>query len=299
MRNFSEVLSEDFKRYFMECTMNMNSRTRDEYISYINLLVNRQCKDFIDITEEDARSYFNYLGSKLDSGSMTRKTVGVRLSCFRTIASFLEDKIEEYRNPFINIVRPEISPDINPNRIPSMEELDMLMSASRTDPKSFLIMALATRMGLSVTSILSLNRGSIVKEGSITYLYFASKNDFKGNSYIPVPEDVAVILDDYVSQLSDEDNVLFKNKRGNRMNLQNVDKIVRDLVKTTGIKTNYTMKDFRNRAILEMAAHGASLNDLKAYTGLSDVRLDTFMKHTDYVSTHCPANLVNYRLILN
>ncbi len=300
MRLLSECCSEDFKKYFIECTCAKNTRTIDEYVSYVNLICDKLCKDFMDIKSNDAQKYFNYLHGKLNDGKLTRKTIGVRLSCYRTIGQYLEDRVENYVNPFTKIERPEINADLNPNNIPTMQELDSLMTEARKDDKAFLIMALATRMGLSATSIISLNVGSIVEQGDKLFLHFTAKSDFKKDSYIQVPDDVCVILRKYLEKHKDDDNVLFRNNRGNRMNLQNVDKIFRDINKRTKLgDKDFTLKDFRSRAILEMAANGTSYEDLSSYTGLKSGRLETFYANTELISKTCPANLVNYRIIAN
>ena len=298
MREFSKFCSEEFKQRFVERTCSMNRRTADEYVSYVNLICNKLGKDFLQITPQDADRYFAFLNSKLKDGTITRKTIGVRLSCYRTIAQYISDKDSSYISPFLKVVRPSISSDINPDRIPSMEELDVLMTEAKKDPKVFLIMAFATRMALSVSSILSLNISSVVEEDGRKYLFIPSNSDFKKDTYISVPEDVSLLIDSYIGSLPAGEKMFFKNSRGNRMTLNNVDRIIRNLNKACGI-TDYTLKDYRNRAILEMAANGASADVLCAYTGLSPLRIESFVKNKELVNTICPAELVNYRLVVD
>ncbi len=298
MRKFSELCSEEFKQLFYECTCSLNQRTANEYIGYVNLICEKLGKDYLEIRTQDAERYFSYLNGKLKDGAIKRKTVGVRLSCYRTLSQFIADKDDSYNNPFVKIIRPEISSDINPDRIPALEELDALMSEARKEPKAFMIMALATRMALSATNILSLKVSNIVEEDGRKYLFFSSNSDFKKDTYISVPEDVSEILSDYVESLPDGEVYLFKNKRGNKMTLNNVDRMIRNLSASCGI-TDYTLKDFRNRAILEMAANGASAEALCSYTGLMPLRIESFVKNKELVNTKCPAELVNYRLIAN
>lgn len=298
-REFTDVCSDDFQRYFFNCMAGKQRRTIDEYISYINILCNGVGKDFVDIAESDAQRYFNGLRAKLSNGKLTRKTFNVRLSCYRTVASYIEERDPVYRNVFAKIIRPEVSAEFDPNRIPSLSELDSLFSAIGDDRQIYLIVALSTRVGLSTSSILSITRNSVFEEHGKMYLHFEPKSDFKKDSYIQLPDDVAGLMKNYllVTPYKDGSDRIFKNTRGNNMTLKNVDTSIKKFVKKAGLD-EFTLKDFRNRAILEMAHHGASIESLSDYTGLQPLRLESFIRNKDLVSGNCPAELVNYRLIV-
>jgi len=297
-REFSEVCSEEFKRYFYNCVVGKQKRTVDEYISYINIICNSIGKDFIEISDVDAEKHFQFLRTKLSEGNLTRKTYGVRLSCYRTVASYIEDKNADYKSPFSKIIRPDVNSEFNPNRIPSLIELDNLFSAIGNDRQTYLIVALATRVGLSTSSILSLTPESIFEDDGRVILHFEPKTDFKKDSYIQLPEDVAALMLNYIGDVSVKaGSSIFKNAHGNDMTLKNVDSAVKKYVKRCGLN-DYTLKDFRNRAILEMAHAGASIQSLSDYTGLQALRLESFIKNKDLVSGNCPAELVNYRLVV-
>lgn len=298
-RDFTDLCSDTFKDYFFNCMAGKHKRTVDEYISYINLLCNGTGKDFVDISEADAQRYFNVLRAKLSDGKLTRKTFSVRLSCYRTVASYIEERESTYRNVFAKIIRPEVSAEFDPNKIPSLEEMDSLFSSIGDDRQMYLIVALASRVGLSTTSILNMTSKSVFEENGKVYLHFEPKSDFKKDSFIQLPDDVAGLMQNYlkVTPLRDSSDRIFKNSKGNPMTLKNVDTAVKKYVKKSGLD-DYTLKDFRNRAILEMAHHGASIQSLSDYTGLQPLRLDSFIKSKDLVSGNCPAELVNYRLIV-
>ncbi len=298
MRDFSEFCSEEFKDYFFNCMQGKERRTIDEYISYVSMICNKYLKDFLDLTQDDVESYFYYLNSKLADGKITRKTIGTRLSCYRTLAQFISEKDETYHSPFTRIIRPQTKADFDPNKIPTMRELDLIMSEAKSDPQLFLILSLATRVGLSSSSILSLRYNSVMRERGHVYLFFAAKSDFKQDSFIQMPEDVAELIVNYCGDnLGASDSVIFRNKYKNPLSLVNLDRAVAKVIKKCGLD-GYTLKDFRNRAILEMAQAGASPESLSGYTGLSPTRLESFITNKDLVSGTCPADLVNYRLIV-
>ena len=298
-REFTEICSDEFKEYFFGCMQSKNKRTVDEYISYINIICKSLGKDFMDITADDAQRHFASLASKLADGKLTRKTVCVRLSCYRTVAMYIEERESAYRNAFAKIIRPEVNADFDPSRIPTLADLDDLFTSIGNDRQTYLIVALASRVGLSTTSILSLTPSSVLNENGKTYLHFPPKSEFKKDSFIQLPEDVAELMNNYLKCIAVKDNSdrIFKNSRGNNLTLKNLDVAVKKYVTKAGLN-EYTMKDFRNRAILEMGLHGASISSLSDYTGLQPLRLESFIKNKDLVEGNCPAELVNYRLIV-
>ncbi len=296
MRNFSDYCSEDFKKYFYASVQGREKRTIEEYIGYVSLICNKCMKDFLELTVDDVSLYFQSLNSQLSDGKITRRTIGTRLSCYRTISQYIEDRLDGYVNPFTRVIRPASKPDFDPNKIPTMKELDMLMSEAKADPQLYVILALATRVGLSAASIMSLRYNMIMCENDRVYLFFQNKSDFKKDTYIQLPEDVRDIVISYCgTRLGTSDEHLFKNKWGNPMSLVNLDAAVAGVTKKCSL--DYTLKDFRARAILEMAKAGVGLDSLMAYTGLSSTRLESFVKSKDILSGVCPADLVNYRLV--
>lgn len=301
MREFCEYCSEEFEQLFFNFSAPKNNNTRNEYISYVNLLCKYIGKDFLDIGFDDARKYLDYMNSERSNGKLTKKTVCVRLSCYNTLAQHIEEHSDDYKNPFSRLARPEVSHEFDPNRIPTMEELDSLFSEAKKDTQHFLILALASRVGLSATSVLNIHTDNIVRNGEDVYIHFEPKGDFDKDSYVKLPEDVKEVLELYVKSKNIDlasREPLFKNKWGNPLTLKNVDQLVKKIARKCGLE-EYTLKDFRNRALLDMANSGVSMEKLSEYTGLKSMRLEKFFLNVGLVSDDCPAELVNYRLIVN
>ncbi len=300
MRAFSNICSEAFKQHFYNFSASKNNATRNEYISYINMLCNHLKKDFLSVDFDDARKYLDHMNNKRADGKLNKKTIAVRLACYNSIAQYIEDKSSTYNNPFSRLPRPEVRNEFDPNRIPSMEDLDKLFSEAKKDSQDFLILALATRVGLSASSILRIDTQNIMDDGKDIYIHFEPKSDFNSDSYIKLPEDVRDILKMHIEQKHidlKENSSLFKNRRGNPLSIQNVDQLIKRLVTKCNL-TEYTLKDFRNRAIMEMAKAGASMEQLENYTGLKSLRLEKFFLNKSLINGTCPAELVNYRLTL-
>ena len=305
MREFSQYCSEDFKQYFHDFSFSKNANTRNEYISYINILCGFLEKDFLEITPADAQRFHSYMDNKRNDGNLHRKTINVRLACYNQVAMYIADRRDGYRNPFSRLIRLSVKNDFDPNNVPTFEELDRLFTEARKDPKDFLILSLATRCALSASDILRLETSSIIVNGDKVQLHIKSSSDFDGEMFILLPDDVKDILKDYLSKMCislDSKVPLFTNKWKNPMTIQNVDQLIKRLTTKCNLE-RYTLKDFRARAIADMVSSGASMDEISEYTGLKFQRLEMFYRNLTsdscVVEKICPPNLVNFRLVTN
>ena len=302
MKKTSEYCSAEFNKYLENYGYAVRKpRTFEEYVNHINLLCNYLCMDFLDIDSSDAMQYYSYMMSRFHAGTLSRKTICARISCYKSVASYINEVKDGYQNPFIALRRPEKSDDtLNPKRIPTLSELDEFMSVVKEDPMFFLIYALATRVGLSASSILRIKITDIIKEDygdgkSITFIRFPGSGHNE-DRFVALPKDVAEILGRYLSIVVPVDGKIFLNRHNHPMTLKNLDTATTKFFVAAGIKNKYTMKDLRSRAILELAKAGADLESIRDYTGLSYMRINTLISSKSLVDRKCPADLVNYEL---
>lgn len=304
----SEYLSEDFKGILTQHLSGMkNSRTRTEYWGCINMVCNALKKDFLSIDEMDATSYFSSLRAKISDKKLSRKTFNTRLSCCRTVAANIENNYPEcgFKNPFASISFPEVTNEITDENIPTMSELDAVMSAAKASSlMDYLIFALATRMCISSTAIVKLTKECVRKEGGATFLVVLPSGETKNNHdvnarLLKVPSDVAEVLDKYIEKLdkTDEAGHLFYNEKGRPMRLRNLDSRVNRIVGMSGIGKSFTMRDLRNRGIIDIVAAGEDkTEEVRDYLGVQPARMFDYVKSVKLV-TSCPPDLVNYRLV--
>lgn len=297
---YSEYMSSGFiEKYLIPylTTELHNRRTAKEYVGYIRILCNHVRKDFLDITDLDAVNVMSAWQTKLKDGSLTRKTICVRLSCYNSLGRYISSIDPEYQCPFAGIGRPHVDDQISPSRIPSMREIDQLMSATAENEMYYLILALVTRACLSSTKITKLTINSIVREEDKLALLFQTGKVDIPYEVIVLPEDLKPIFEHYVSNLQnlDEQGHLFYNKWGNPLTIKNLDSAVAKIIRSSGIEHQYTIKDMRARGILELINAGADESAVMKYTGLGAMRTRQFAEAKGLIS-ECPADLVNYRL---
>ncbi len=278
------------------------SRTINEYTSYINMICDYSRKDFLDLGLEDGQTYINHLTGLYHSGSLSRKTIKVRLSCYKSLGNYIEEsgKVDGYENPFAMIRNPEVDDDhINTTKVPTINEVDAVLSAAKRDSlMSYLIIALAVRVGLSASSILKIRHQSFLQSDGSLILCINKRSDTEKEIFIPLPEDIKALIENYLSTIvPDESGHIFFNQRKHPLSMRNLDTLIKNVIADSGIDKKYSLKDFRTRAILDMTNAGVSAQTLGDYTGLKGLRLQSFMKAKDLVGKGCPADLTNIHIV--
>ncbi len=273
-------------------------RTKIEYVGYIRILCEYVCKDFMEITLEDAHRTFHNWKERIRSGELSKKTVCVRLSCYNSLARYIESvEGDEYRNPFEHIERPEVADKINPLNVPTLEEMDRIMSAASSDTMAFLIFALVSRCAISATNITRITKDSVINEGGRVGLIFSETAVYKSDNVVMLPDDVATLFMSYIQLpgFRDKEGHIFYNKHNRPLTIKNLDTLASKYIGMAGYK--YTLKDLRSLAIIEMANAGVSEADIMRYVNIGPMRTRQFYEATS-VYNECPANAVNYRLVV-
>lgn len=297
---YSDYMSEEFISNYLQPYLNTvirNLRTTKEYAGYLRILCNEVKKDFLDITADDAFSVMSKWESKMRSGKLARKTICVRLSCYNSLCKYISELNVDYISPFSGISRPHVSDHISPALIPSMKEIDMIMTVASDDDMYYLILALVTRSCLTATRITQLTVNSVIREGDKVALLFPTSNVDSPYDVVALPEDVIPLFNKYCEsiQLLDEKGHLFYNRWGNALTIKNLDSAISKIVKKSNVSHQYTLKDLRARGILEMINAGADETSIMKYTGLGSMRTRQFAEAKGLIA-ECPADLVNYRL---
>lgn len=278
-----------------------NNRTKTEYFSYLNLLCDFCKKDLLCIGYDDAASYFEHLKMQHRNGDLAYETICVRLSCCKTFARFIAQNHPDmdYKDPFLRILLPAMEPRINPRRIPSLSELDSVLSTARgMSPMYYVILILAFRIGLTASNIVSITINRIFVENNTMFLIIPAQDNTKNDLYIKIPSDVQTLLTNYISKLPymDQAGHIFYNKWKNPLTIKNMDSIVKQIVKISDVLEEYTIKDLRSRAILDMVNAGAEPSNIASYTRLSNLRINHFCNAVGIVG-ECPAELTNLRIL--
>lgn len=297
---FSDKFVDCFYLYLDDLASN---GAAESYWSVVRILCDYTKKDFLDIDEHDADAFYKYMMVRAQEGSLKNTTVNMRLSCYKNLANFITTNFPtwNYVNPFVRLRPLDYTAGIKPSKIPTLKEIDAILDAAKESDMYYLIITLAFRVALSVADITSMRLHNVKNNDTGLYLHFAKKSRSDTEKVVPLPEDVSILLSDYINSMPyvDADGHLFYNKYNNPLTMRNVDSAISKYVEKSGIDNKYTLKDLRSRAILDMV--GASIDKdlpveaVAAYAGIRDLRLNLYVRAANLVES-CPADLVNIQV---
>ena len=191
----------------------------------------------------------------------------------------------------------EIDSTVSVSSVPSLLEIDAILSAAKEDDMYFLIFSLACRAALPVSRILQINTNNMHMDGENIILIFDTDKDFGEPHYVRLPLDVTKLLNSYISNRIFPDNTghVFYNKRNRPLTLQNLEVGARKYFAAAGLDGLYSLKDLKTRAIIDMKRAGVSSEIIAQYTGLSTSRITAY-KRASAMYTECPADLANIQI---
>ena len=272
-------------------------RTAEEYFNSAKMICEYSRKDFLDLTADDAKAYYNYLQKCEAEGKISNRTIKMRFVGYNQLAKFIcvgYPEMMKY-NPFETILLPFAEENMKIQRIPTMTEIDKLLTAAKDDDQMFLVLCLISRMGLTAKETVSLKKGQITETGENAIGIICLDKDGKTEVLRPVPEDVKDILLEYIERHKSE-GLLFYNNHNNPLTERNLDYLMKKYSDLAGIETKCSVKDLRNRAILSMLQANASPQEVAQYAGIGMVRVKQFVNEGNIIA-QCPADLVNFRIV--
>lgn len=296
----SEYFSEEFMdlldRYFSESPLISNS-SKETYVTRLRVLCDALGKDFLEITKDDAEVYFSKLLASCADGSGKKSSVYAKKVFYQKIAQYIIGTgwNERYENPFTDIAVSRPSPDVQYYRIPTTEDVDRILSKA-PDKMYYLVFVLAFRTALTLSELVNLKISSFAKNGDNLFVQLGGKKGL-----LPLSDDVSALVLDYISSMNyvDDEEHLFYNKYNNALTRCNVQKCFREILKKLNLDATYSMKDLRNRCMLDMLSSseksGLDSSIVANYVGIGERRLQVLEKAAVYIRKN-PADLVNIRV---
>lgn len=274
--------------------------TKEKYYSAICLFCDAVKKDFLSINEEDVQSYFSSLKHSQKSDALSKKTVLARISYLNGFGKYVEMHTDiGFTNYFGQIIRPEMEDEIPLERLPSMSDLDSLLTAAREEPMYFLLFSMCIRCSFSVAELVAMKDSQVIVNGPVVTLFFSSDSVYEPDRYVPLPEDISDLFLTYRASLMEQDSEhhLFYNRHHHVLTLKNLDDAVHRFTKLTNIKTTFSFKDIRSKAIIAMLQGGASPLSVAEYCGISALRVSQYVAAAGLTKPcSCPANMMNFTI---
>lgn len=261
--------------YFLKKELNYSDYTIKNYqldLTDFFKYVDKSNIDFLSIENIHVRGYLKYL----DTCNLKNTTISRRISALRTFYNYLLEKGLVKSNIFLNVKNPKLEKKL-PNYLNYTEIEELLASIdTRTDEglerRLLIEMFYSTgcRVGemvnikisdidFSIKTIKVMGKGS--KERIVYYGDYASK-----------------YLEDYLKN-KDRKGYLFTNKRGEKLTIEEVEYIVRDIMKHISIKTHVTPHTLRHTFATHLLNNGADIRTVQELLGHANLSTTGIYTH--------------------
>lgn len=290
------MMSHQTKAAFNDFKMSLkNEKSQHEYYYIINSFCKYCGKDYLEAGYEDFKNYFDSLLTGAALGNISYKTICTRYAVMINFSAYIVSHasdygIEKFVNYMVKVQKPGISINIKSKSIPTLEQLDKIYSAAKTDALMYCVISLVNKCALTVEQICSLKLKNFILDSELNsgilfpYQYSADK-------YIKLPDDIRDILNEYVNELRESDSdYLFCNAKGGKLTPRVLQNRMKRVVAAAanGENWNFTLQDIRNLSVVLMLKGGADAEEVASYIGINSKWMQKFDRAVeDFVLAPC------------
>ena len=227
-------------------------------------------KDFLALTDDDTQAYFDLLLSRQMNGKLSLDTINVKFYRLHSLSKYISLNQEKYKitylNPFSYVTIPQISEYIDISHVPTIAQMDRILSQAKTDRRLFFIVSLIVRCGFTVGEICSMRSDAFIQDAAGNY---AVRITYRNKSrFVKLPLDMVALLNDYISATATDSPSLFSNNRGNPMRPRDLERLYAATIVFDETLPKFTLSDLRNGAAAYMLQSGASGKMVADYIGI-------------------------------
>lgn len=228
-------------------------------------------KDFLLLTENDTQSYFDKLLLLQVEGKLSLDTINVKFYRLHSISKYISLHQKRYKihyfNPFSYVTIPQISKYIDISHVPTIQQMDAILTQAKPDMRLFLILSLIIRCGFTVGEICAMRSESFLCDAGGNY---AIRITYRNKTrFVKLPLDIVSLIDDYCASYAIGSNYLFYNNRGNPLRPRDLQRLYLASVTFDESLPKFTLSDLRNGAAAYMLKSGASAKMVADYIGIN------------------------------
>ena len=261
--------------YFLKKELNYSDYTIKNYqldLTDFFKYVDKSNIDFLSIENIHVRGYLKYL----DTCNLKNSTISRRISALRTFYNYLLEKGLVKSNIFLNVKNPKLEKKL-PNYLNYTEIEELLASIdTKTDEglERRLLIEMFYSTGCRVGEMVN------VKISDIDFSSKTIKVMGKGSKerIVYYGDYASKYLEDYLKK-KDKKGYLFTNKRGEKLTIEEVEYIVRDIMKHISIKTHVTPHTLRHTFATHLLNNGADIRTVQELLGHANLSTTGIYTH--------------------
>lgn len=269
---FSPYLSPKFitilKKYYSEKIR--EERTKQQYTYVFNALCDYAKCDFLNITQEIIKAYFN-------GKSSVMKSTDYNLSVLRAVARYMDENADilEIQEGYLNLfsVIDVIFPDMQfrMEDLPELDSIDKVLAyfKSEGDMTGFLSCSMVLRSTLTTNELVSLRRDMLLQDadGNFGIRLKMTEHAYR---FVKLPEDIVELIDRYSMQRTDILPYFFLNKKGKAVSARALQNRLHEACTACGVKP-FTYNDLRILSQALMIKDGAPLEKIAEHINVKNM----------------------------
>lgn len=268
-----EVLDNFFK--VLKSEYNYSDYTIKNYKLDLTLFfdfLNKSNINYLYLNKDNVLAYLKYL----DKMNLKNSTISRRISALRTFYNYLMNEGLINSNIFLNVKNPKLEKKL-PNYLNYTEMEELLESIDiKTDEglKRRLLIEMFYSTGCRVSEIINIKVKDIdFKDKKIRIMGKGSKERI-----VYYGDYAKKYLDKYLSKGLDKD-YLFVNKHGDKYTVEEIELIVKDIMKHLSIKTHVTPHTLRHTFATHLLNNGADIRSVQELLGHSNLSTTGIYTH--------------------
>lgn len=234
--------------------------------------LNKSNINYLYLNKDNVLAYLKYL----DKMNLKNSTISRRISTLRTFYNYLMNEGLINSNIFLNVKNPKLEKKL-PNYLNYTEMEELLESIDiKTDEglKRRLLIEMFYSTGCRVSEIINIKVKDIdFKDKKIRIMGKGSKERI-----VYYGDYAKKYLDKYLSKGMDKD-YLFVNKHGDKYTVEEIELIVKDIMKHLSIKTHVTPHTLRHTFATHLLNNGADIRSVQELLGHSNLSTTGIYTH--------------------
>ena len=253
-----------------------SKQSHDNYIVVINHICEHFEMDFLELSSDEMKLYFDGLNAGTIAAKNKRRfspaTIYDRYAKARAVSNFIllnqEDFHITYESPFAEPILKENSPYLKMEDVLALQECEKLLSCTK-DVQLYLIFSLALRCGLSEHEIITLGPQNLILDGNNQLFIPSRRRKSDEPRHVKVPDELKEQLLNHAWNIPLTCPTVFYNRYGEPFKPCALQRKVKRHMAAAGFP-GWTLQDLRNTASAHMLSGGASASSVAHQLNISE-----------------------------